>query len=81
MIQIFYHYLLGEGYVLEKTCELGTAVLDVAECKQACNSLGITRLGSFKDGRPCHKGGSGVCNQNVKKPGSRATRICKGKFW
>ena len=80
MIQIFHPCLLDKGYALEKTCKLGTAVLDVAECKQACNSLGITRLGSFKDGRPCYKGGSGVCNQNVKKPGSRATRICKGKF-
>ena len=72
---------MDKGYALEKTCKLGTAVLDVAECKEACNSLGITRLGTFKDGRPCYKGGSGVCNQNVKKPGSRATRICKGKFW
>ena len=80
MIQIFHDFLLDKGYALEKTCKLGTAVLDVAECKEACNSLGITRLGQFKQGRPCYKGGSGVCNQNVKRPGSRASRICKGKF-
>ena len=63
---------------MEKDCETGTTVLEVAECKKACGYLGISSLGVFKEGRPCYKGGSGVCNQNVKKPSSRAMRICKG---
>ena len=63
---------------MEKDCKTGTAVLEVAECKKACGYLGISSLGVFKEGRPCYKGGSGVCNQNVKKPSSRAMRICKG---
>ena len=61
-----------------KQCIAGTAVLNVDECKKACVFLGISRLGSFKEGRPCYKSGSGVCNQNIMKPGSRASRICKG---
>lgn len=63
---------------MEKQCQTGTPVLNVAECKVACGFLVITKLGVFKEGRPCYKGGNGVCNQNVKKPGNRATRICKG---
>ena len=73
-----YNIFFVEVYVLEKQCEAGTAVLNVAECKKACGTLGISRLGAFKEGRPCYKGGSGVCNQNVKRPGNKATRICKG---
>ena len=61
-----------------KQCNAGTAVLTVDECKKACGFLGISRMGSFKEGRPCYKGGTGVCNQNVRKPGSGASRICKG---
>ena len=61
-----------------KQCKAGTAVLNVDECKMACGYLGISRMGGFKEGRPCYKGGSGGCNQNVRKPGSKATRICKG---
>ena len=68
----------GEVYVLGKQCEAGTAVLNVADCKKACGILGILRLGVFKEGRPCYKGGSGVCNQNVKRPGNKATRTCRG---
>ena len=71
-------FLFGEVYVLGKQCEAGTAVLNVAECKTACGTLGISRLGVFKEGRPCYKGGSGACNQNVKRPGNKATRICRG---
>ena len=76
--RILYHYFVDEDYLLAKQCQDGAAVLNVSECKKACSSLGISRLGSFKDGRPCYKGGSGVCNQNVKRPGNKATRICKG---
>ena len=61
-----------------KQCNAGTAVVTVDECKKACGFLGISRMGSFKEGRPCYKGGTGVCNQNVRKPGSGASRICKG---
>ena len=77
-IRIIYPLFFVEVYVLEKQCEAGTAVLNVAECKKACGTLGISRLGAFKEGRPCYKGGSGVCNQNVKRPGNKATRICRG---
>ena len=77
-LESFIHYFFVEVYVLEKQCEAGTAVLNVAECKKACGTLGISRLGAFKEGRPCYKGGSGVCNQNVKRPGNKAKRICKG---
>ena len=73
-----YHCLADKVYFLEKQCQAGTAVLNVAECKKACGSLGVSKLGVFKEGRPCYKGGSGVCNQNVKRPGNKATRICKG---
>ena len=61
-----------------KQCKAGTEVLNVDECKMACGYLGISRMGGFKEGRPCYKGGAGGCNQNVRKPGSKATRICKG---
>ena len=63
---------------MEKQCKAGTEVLNVDECKRACGYLGISRMGAFKEGRPCYQGGTGVCNQNVKKPGSRATRVCTG---
>ena len=48
------------------------------DCKQACASLRISRRGVFKEGRPCYKSGNGVCNQNIKRPGNKATRICQG---
>ena len=53
-------------------------MLTVDECLRACGYLGISRMGAFKEGRPCYKGGTGVCNQNIRKPGSGASRICKG---
>ena len=53
-------------------------MLTVDECKKACEYLGISRMGNFKEGRPCYKSGTGVCNQNIKKPGSSASRVCKG---
>ena len=72
------HHFVGQDYRLEKQCEAGAAILSIAECKKACDTLGISRLGVFKERRPCYKGGTGVCNQNVKRPGNKATRICKG---
>ena len=75
---VFFYFFHGKAYFLEKQCKAGTEVLNVDECKRACEYLGISRMGVFKEGRPCYKGGTGVCNQNVKKPGSRATRVCKG---
>ena len=77
IIGIIHHYFVGVDYLLAKQCEVGAAVLTVAECKEACASLGISRLGVFKERRPCYKGGSGVCNQNLKRPGNKAMRICK----
>ena len=65
-------------YSLETRCKVGTEVLEVDECKKACSYLGISKMGAFKLGRPCYKGGTGVCNQNIRKPGSKASRICKG---
>ena len=78
VFRFIYHYIVDKDYLLEKQCQTGAPILNVAECKEACNSLGISRLGVFKEGRPCYKGGSGVCNQNLKRPGNKATRICKG---
>ena len=63
---------------MEEQCKTGTAVLTVDECKKACEYLRISSMGNFKEGRPCYKGRTGVCNQNIMKPGSRASRICKG---
>ena len=72
------HYSVDQDYRLEKQCEAGAVISNIAECKKACDTLGISRRGVFKEGRPCYKGGSGVCNQDVKRPGNKATKICKG---
>ena len=76
--RILYHYFVDEDYFLAKQCQAGAEVLNEEDCKQACASLRISRRGVFKEGRPCYKSGNGVCNQNVKRPGNKATRICKG---
>ena len=49
----------------------------VKECELACDTLGIPLSGKiFKDGKPCFRGGNGVCNQNGGH-GGRSNMICK----
>ena len=51
--------------------------MDVEECELACGTLGIPLSGKpFKDGKPCFKGGNGVCNQNGGH-GRRSNMVCK----
>ena len=51
--------------------------MDTTECEEACDQLNIRPSGKkFKDGKPCYKGGSGVCNQNGAF-NQRASLICK----
>ena len=78
LITFCFQCIDGAGYVLVNQCKAGTAVLTVNECKTACVYLGISKMGAFKEGRPCYRGASEVCNQNIRKPGSGASRICKG---
>ena len=43
----------------------------------ACGTLGIPLSGkTFIDGKPCFKGGNGVCNQNGAH-GGRSNLVCK----
>ena len=65
------------SYVFEKPCRTGSAILDVAECRKACNHLSL-RIGgkAFKAGKPCYKNGQGVCLQNGAL-GGKATMICQ----
>ena len=71
----------GEGYYLLEAglrrCPKGYEVMDTTECEEACDQLNIRPSGKkFKDGKPCYKGGSGVCNQNGAF-NRRASLICK----
>ena len=51
--------------------------MDTTKCEEACDQLDIRPSGKrFKNGRPCYKGGSGVCNQNGGF-NRRASLICK----
>ena len=55
----------ADTYYLEKRCPLINRIMDVEECEVACDRLGIPLSGKlFKDGKPCFRGGNGVCNQN-----------------
>ena len=51
--------------------------MDAEECEIACDRLGIPLSGKlFKDGKPCFRGGNGVCNQNGAH-GGRSNLVCK----
>ena len=64
-------------YYLEKRCPTANRIMDVEECELACGTLGIPLSGkTFIDGKPCFKGGNGVCNQNGAH-GSRSNMVCK----
>ena len=65
------------SYIFEKPCRTGSAILDVAGCKKACNHLSL-RIGgkAFKAGKPCYKNGQNVCLQNGAL-GGKATMICQ----
>ena len=64
-------------YYLKKRCPNANRIMDVEECERACDTLGIPLSGkTFKDGKPCFRGGNGVCNQNGGH-GGRSNMICK----
>ena len=76
-----YFYLTGRNfYLLEagvRRCPTGFEVRRTAECEEACDQLDISASGrKFKNGKPCYKGGSGVCNQNGGFT-RRSSLICK----
>ena len=67
-------YLLDTGV---RRCPKGFQVLNTTECVEACGELDIPLSGKrFKNGKPCYKGGSGVCNQNGGFT-RRSSMICK----
>ena len=67
----------ADTYYLEKRCPLINRIMDVEECEVACDRLGIPLSGKlFKDGKPCFRGGNGVCNQNGAH-GGRSNFVCK----
>ena len=60
-----------------KRCPDGLEIESVTECKEACAYLNIPLSSNkFKEGKPCYKGGSHVCNQNGAF-GRNAKLICK----
>ena len=72
---------LAASYLLsqtgKKSCTTGAKIIDVQECKNACSYLEINISGkTFKTGKACYKGGSGVCNQDGRQ-GSGATLVCR----
>ena len=55
-------YLMTSGM---RRCPEGSGIFDKEVCIEACKKLDIPLSGKrFKNGKPCYKGGSGVCNQN-----------------
>ena len=82
IISFLYPPHTGTGYNLldpgVKSCPEGLEdIVEVAECKQACNYLGIQLSDKqFKRGRPCFKSKRNVCNQ---RGGSNTNNrlICK----
>ena len=64
------------SYFLHKRCTGGSKIRDAEDCKSACNELDITLSSStFKDGKPCYKGGNGQCSQNGRN-GQLAIFVC-----
>ena len=60
-----------------KRCPDGLEIESVTECQEACEYLKIPLSSNqFKEGKPCYKGGSNVCNQNGAF-GRNAKLICK----
>ena len=69
--------IADDNYYVEKRCPIANRIMDVEECELACGMLGIPLSGKpFKDGKPCFKGGNGVCNQNGGH-GGRSNMVCK----
>ena len=67
--------MLAKG---QSVCPTGLEVSGKEKCKEACKSLGID-LGpekSFKNGKPCMRGGNRLCKQS-KIVGSKASLLCK----
>ena len=80
---IFDWYNPCKDYFLDTQCTAGTEIKNDIECKMACELLGIPLWGKvFKKNRPCYKAGAGMCKQNLRKPGGKAIKVCKGiKTW
>ena len=69
--------IADDFYYLEKRCPTANRIRDVKECELACGTLGIPLSGkTFIDGKPCFRGGNGVCNQNGAH-GGRSNMVCK----
>ena len=67
-----------EKYILDKSCDGGSMIMNTKECKLACNDLGIPVFGKFKDRRPCFQGGNGMCMQNSGY-GPKSKMLCTKK--
>ena len=60
-----------------KRCPDGLEIESITECQEACAYLKIPLSSkTFKEGKPCYRGGSHVCNQNGAF-GRNAKLICK----
>ena len=69
-------FLDKSNYFLHKQCRGGSKIINVEECKSACNELEITLSNKrFKNGKPCFRGGNGKCSQNGMN-GKQAVLIC-----
>ena len=61
-----------------RRCPEGSGISDKEVCIEACKKLDIPLSGKrFKNGKPCYKGGSGVCNQNGAFAGRSSLICCK----
>ena len=59
-----------------RSCSAGSEILNSDQCKEACTTLGISVSKSFKNGKPCLKGGNGMCKQS-RNIGPSANMVCK----
>ena len=67
-----------EKYILDKSCDGGSMIMNRTECKLACNDLRIPVFGKLKDRRPCFQGGNGMCMQNSGY-GPKSKMLCTKK--
>ena len=74
----YYKTSSEEKYILDKSCDGGSMIMNRTECKSACNDLGIPVFGKLKDRRPCFQGGNGMCMQNSGY-GPKSKMLCTKK--
>ena len=74
----YYKTSSEEKYILDKSCDGGSMIMNRTECKSACNDLGIPVFGKLKDRRPCFQGGNGMCMQNSGY-GPKSKMLCNKK--